>query len=124
MAPQLRIVIVEDNYDANVALSRLLERFGYEVAGRAYDGLSGLNMIKATHPDVAILDLAMPSLDGLGLAQRVCREVQPPPKLVALTCFGRELESEAASAGFDSYFCKPADGQALRKTLESFIGNS
>src|SRR4051812_30599000 len=79
MAPQLRIVIVEDNYDANVALSRLLERFGYEVAGRAYDGLSGLNMIKATHPDVAILDLAMPSLDGLGLAQRVCREVTGMP---------------------------------------------
>src|SRR5438105_1189486 len=74
----LRVVIVEDNYDANVALSRVLERSGFEVAGRAYDGLSGLSMIKATSPDVAILDIAMPALDGFGLARRLRSEMDSP----------------------------------------------
>src|SRR5438552_907056 len=104
--PTLRVVIVEDNYDANAALTRLLERSGYEVAGRAYDGLSGLSVIKSERPDVAILDIAMPILDGFGLASRVRNEMQLPPRLVALTSFAKELESDAKDAGFDSYFCK------------------
>src|SRR6266550_468173 len=85
---RLSVVVVDDNYDANAALSRLLEKSGFEVAGRAYDGLSGLNVIKSTHPDVAILDIAMPALDGYGLARRVRSEVEPPPRLVAITGFG------------------------------------
>src|SRR5205085_4285947 len=107
---QLRVVVVDDNYDANAALSRLLEKAGFEVAGRAYDGISGLNVIKTTHPDVAILDIAMPALDGYGLARRIHREVDTPPRLVALTGFGKEEDKdEATSAGFDAYFRKPAD---------------
>jgi CheY-like chemotaxis protein len=120
----LRIVIVEDNYDANVALSRLLERSGFEVAGRAYDGLSGLNVIKQTHPDVAILDIAMPALDGLGLARRLRCEMSSPPHLVALTGFGDESNrTEAAQAGFEAYFRKPADWPALQSLLANFASH-
>jgi CheY-like chemotaxis protein len=120
MSAKIRIVVVDDNYDANVAISRLLQRLGFDVVGRAYDGLSGLNVIKEEKPDVAILDLAMPALDGLGLAQRVLKEVEHPPRLVALTAFGGELQDDAERAGFDSYFCKPADTQALKRVLESY----
>jgi two-component system CheB/CheR fusion protein len=115
----LRIVIVDDNYDANVALARLLEKSGYVVAGRAYDGMSGLTVIKAEKPDVAILDIAMPALDGFGLASRIRHEMPAPPRLVALTAFTKELEFDAINAGFDSYFCKPADWKALRAELDS-----
>ena len=119
--PALRIVVVEDNYDANAALSRLLERSGFEVAGRAYDGLSGLNVIKSTTPDVAILDIAMPALDGFGLARRLHSEMDSPPRLVALTGFGDESNrSEATQAGFDAYFRKPADWPALQSLLANY----
>ena len=118
----LRVVVVEDNYDANVALSKLLEKSGFQVAGRAYDGLSGLSVIKSTKPDVAILDIAMPALDGYGLARRVRGEVDPPPRLVALTGFGMESEkAEATRAGFDAYFCKPADWPALQAVLDGYL---
>jgi two-component system CheB/CheR fusion protein len=120
MSAKIRVVVVDDNYDANVAISRLLERLGFDVVGRAYDGLSGLNVIKEEKPDVAILDLAMPALDGFGVAQRVHSEMQAPPRLVALTAFGRELEEDAERVGFDSFFCKPADTQALKRVLESY----
>ena len=77
----LSVVVVDDNYDANVALSKLLETSGFHVAGRAYDGLSGLSVIKSTKPDVAILDIAMPALDGYGLARRIHGEIDAPPRL-------------------------------------------
>jgi CheY-like chemotaxis protein len=117
----LRIVVVDDNYDANIALSRLLKASGFEVVGRAYDGLSGLSLVKAEKPDVAILDLAMPALDGLGLARRIREEMDLQPRLVALTSFGPELASEAESAGFDSYVCKPANWLNLKQLLESYL---
>jgi len=118
----LRVVVVEDNYDANAALSRLLEKSGFEVAGRAYDGLAGLQVIKDTEPDVAILDIAMPALDGFGLARRVQSEVESPPHLVALTGFGTEdNKTEAESAGFEAYFRKPADWPALESLLLSYL---
>jgi two-component system CheB/CheR fusion protein len=121
----LRVVVVDDNYDANTALSRLLERAGYDVAGRAYDGLSGLGVIKSTRPDVAILDIAMPVLDGFGLAERVRGEVPSPPRLVALTGFGTEAdESKAKSVGFDAYFRKPADWSKLNSLLQGYEGDA
>jgi DNA-binding response OmpR family regulator len=114
----LRIVVVEDNYDANAALSKLLEKSGFELVGRAYDGNSGWNVISKTKPDVAILDIAMPALDGFELARRVRSEIGPRPWLVALTGFGMESEkAEAASAGIDAYFCKPADWPKLESLL-------
>ena len=116
----LRVVVVDDNYDANVGLTRLLERSGFEVAGRAYDGLAGLETIKTTNPDIAILDIAMPVLDGFGLATRIRQEMPKPPRLVALTGFAKELESDAITAGFDSYFCKPANWPKLKATLEGY----
>ena len=116
----IRVVVVDDNCDANAALSRLLERSGFDVAGRAYDGLSGLNVIKDTHPDVAILDIAMPALDGYGLARRIRSEIGPSPRLVALTGFGKAEDSaEAVQAGFDAYFCKPAHWPALKAAIEA-----
>ena len=113
----LSVVVVDDNYDANVALSKVLEKSGFEVAGRAYDGLSGLRVIKSTHPDVAILDIAMPALDGFGLARRVRNELESPPRLVALTGFGKESdEAEAKSAGFDARVAPQCDFLAVGMT--------
>jgi DNA-binding response OmpR family regulator len=117
----LRVVVVDDNYDANAGLSRLLEKSGFEVAGRAYDGFSGLNVIKSTNPDVAILDIAMPALDGFGLAKRIRSELGSRPRLVALTGFGEESDkAKAVDAGFDAYFRKPADWPALQSLLDNF----
>ena len=117
----LRVVVVDDNYDANAALSRLLEKSGFDVVGRAYDGLAGLSLIKNVNPDVAILDIAMPALDGLDLARRIHAEISSPPRLVCLTGFGEESnQAEATSAGFDAYFRKPADWPVLQSLLRYY----
>src|SRR5215831_14227093 len=96
----VRVVVVDDNYDANAALSRLLERAGYDVAGRAYDGVAGFDCVSTARPDVAILDIAMPALDGYGLARRIRSEIGSLPHLIALTGFGSaSSKSEAMAAG-------------------------
>jgi DNA-binding response OmpR family regulator len=121
----LRVVVVDDNYDANAAIARLLKASGFEVAGRAYDGLAGLKVIKDTNPDVAILDIAMPALNGYELARRVRSEIGSPPRLVALTGFGQESDQDVAvSAGFDAYFRKPADWKALESLLRDYAGGA
>jgi CheY-like chemotaxis protein len=120
----LRVVVVDDNYDANFAISRLLEKSGFQVAGRAYDGLAGLSIIKSTNPDVAILDIAMPALDGYGLARRIHAEIASPPRLVALTGYGNASDtSKAIDAGFDVHIRKPADWSELKAVLDSYVPN-
>jgi two-component system, chemotaxis family, CheB/CheR fusion protein len=100
---------------------RLLKASGFDVAGRAYDGAAGLNVIRETKPDVAILDIAMPVLDGISLARLIRSEIGKLPRLVALTGFGREEDKvEAEKAGFDAFFRKPADWPRLEALLRSF----
>jgi CheY-like chemotaxis protein len=119
---RLRVVVVDDNYDANVGLSRLLEASGFSVAGRAYDGLAGLKAVKESQPDVAILDIAMPALDGFELAKRIRSEMPQPPHLVALTGFGQASdETQALKAGFEAYFRKPANWSDMESLLLNYL---
>ncbi len=121
----LRVVVVDDNYDANAALSRLIKASGFQVAGRAYDGLSGLSVIKAERPDVAILNIAMPALDCYALARRIHSEMESPPRLIALTGFGEESDrAKAAEAGFDEYMLKPANWKKLEAVLVDWLPGS
>jgi DNA-binding response OmpR family regulator len=118
----LRVVIVDDNYDANAALARLLKASGFNVVGRAYDGLAGLDTVKDSQPDVAILDIAMPGLDGYQLASRIRSEMPKPPHLVALTGFGKQFsEAESLKAGFEAYFQKPANWSEMESVLLGYI---
>lgn len=119
----LRVVIVDDNYDANAGLAKLLEKSGFSVAGRAYDGLSGLRTVKEAQPDVAILDIGMPALNGFELARRIRTEMPAPPHLVAVTGFGQEVDAkaEATKAGFEAYFRKPANFSDLEAELLKYL---
>jgi CheY-like chemotaxis protein len=120
----LRVVVVDDNYDANAALSRLVQTSGFQLVGRAYDGLSGLRAVKDAAPDVAILDIAMPTLDGYELAKRIRAEMPKPPHLVALSGFGKESDGQAQSekAGFEAYFRKPAHWPDIEAVLVGYLG--
>lgn len=115
----IRIVVIDDDYEANSAMSRLLASSGFDVAGRAYDGLAGLTLIKATQPEIAILDIEMPAIDGLEVARRVRNEVESPPCLIAITGSVRD-DSEFQDAGFDAQFQKPVDWTKLELLLANF----
>lgn len=114
----LRILIVEDDKDARSTLQRLLELDGYHVE-TASDGLRGAESIELEKPDVALVDIALPELDGYQVARRVrsSRE-NDNVYLVALTGFGRRADKQLAKeAGFDAHFAKPLDFDALERML-------
>jgi CheY-like chemotaxis protein len=118
----LRIVIADDNQDAALTLSMLLDRLGFEVAATAYDGATALSCIRDELPEVAILDIALPEMDGCEVARAVREEIQPPPRLIAVTGLGGTSDREdALEAGFDAYFVKPVQRTDLESVLLALL---
>jgi CheY-like chemotaxis protein len=116
----LRILVVEDDEYARSTLQRLLELDGHDVE-TAGDGLHGAETIEFQKPDVALVDIQLPVLDGYQVARRVrsSRE-NDGVYLVALTGFGRpEDERLAVEAGFDAHLTKPLDYDALERLLNT-----
>lgn len=108
-ASRLRVLLVEDNADAAGSLQMLLELAGHEVA-IAGDGLHALRLVEEFEPDVALVDLGLPLLDGFQVARRI-RHVHPKrPLLIALSGYGREEDKQQSkAAGFDHHLVKPVD---------------
>ena len=117
-ARRLRILVVDDNEDAADSLTMLLETLGHELA-TAHDGAGALDLAAGFHPDVALLDVGMPGMDGYELARRLRADpAQQGLLLAAMTGWGEERDRERArEAGFDHHFRKPADIKALTRML-------
>ena len=112
----LRILLADDNEDALFALSALLQIEGYIVEG-ASDGEQAVEALTRFRPDVAILDINMPKLNGYDVAERVARQA-PNVSLVALSGWSEGVHGERARrAGFEFHLSKPVDLQSLRAIL-------
>ncbi len=117
-ARPLRVLVVDDNRDAAETLLELAEIWGYETRA-VYDGLSALREVAAFGPEVILLDIGMPGIDGYEVARRIrAKRNGQAPKLVAVTGYGREEDrARAREAGFDEHVTKPVDLEALRELL-------
>ncbi|HUR54472.1 MAG TPA: response regulator [Gemmataceae bacterium] len=116
----LRLVVVDDHADGIESLADLLRLVGHEVA-IAYDGAAGIDAVRRTRPDVVVLDIGLPGMDGFEVARRLRADPEiGPAVLVAVSGYGREADLRAGrEAGFDHYFVKPVEFSALSKYLES-----
>jgi two-component system CheB/CheR fusion protein len=116
----LRVVIVEDNEDSRTMLCELLEMSGFECS-TASDGAQGLQLILEQRPDVALIDIGLPELDGLEVAQRVRQDPRNGgTHLIALTGYGQREDRDAVRrAGFDAHLIKPVDFDNLISTLRA-----
>ena len=114
----LRILVADDNEDGRNMLKLFLEQEGHEVAV-AVDGRQALAVNATFHPQVAILDIGMPALDGYQVAEQLRRSGPgPTPVLIALSGLGQaEDKARASAAGFSRHFTKPVDVQALTRAL-------
>ena len=110
--PRMRILVAEDETIIRLDLRELLERAGFEVCAEAKDGLEAVELARSEEPDLAVLDVKMPRLDGIEAARRILDE-RPIP-IVMLTAYGQdELVSRAIEAGVFGYLVKPFREQDL-----------
>jgi signal transduction histidine kinase len=114
-----RILVVDDNVDAAESLADLLQAGGHEVR-TAYNGPSCLELAVNYQPEVVLLDIGLPGMDGYEVARRL-RQIPPlaDVTLVALTGYGQKEDvARAKAAGFDSHMVKPVDADPLFGLLE------
>ena len=111
---RFRILVVDDHHDAGDSLATLLRLLGHQVRV-AYDGMAGLEAARVFRPQVALLDIGMPGIDGIELAKRLRREPEFDDMLmIALTGYGRDEDRRRSSeAGFNAHLVKPVDIAAL-----------
>jgi signal transduction histidine kinase/ActR/RegA family two-component response regulator len=116
-----RVLLVEDNHDAAIALQHALELLGYQVA-LAHNGPVALTVAKAFQPDVALLDINLPVMDGWELSKRL-RELRVPSRelhFVAVTARDQEQDRQkSAEAGFVDHLVKPIDLGKLERVVEN-----
>ncbi len=114
----LRVLIVDDNLDAAAAMEMLLQETGYRVRV-AHTGPTGLAAAVDFRPDVVLLDIGLPDLDGWDVAKRLRQQPElHATLLVAMTGYGKSSDREhSQKAGFDYHFVKPVNFGKLRQIL-------
>jgi signal transduction histidine kinase len=116
-ASALRVLVIDDNVDATNALNRLLRVLGYSVT-IAHDGQSGIDLAQQLRPDVILLDIGLPRMDGYAVA----RHLRSLPdlattRIVALTGYGHHASERVRAAGMDRHLVKPVDVEELQAAL-------
>ncbi|WP_374562746.1 PAS domain S-box protein [Ideonella sp.] len=116
--PRHRLLVVDDNVDAAQTLAAMLSLHGQEVR-TAYGGREALQLASQWRPDVAVLDIGMPELNGYELCRRLRdQSAGRPPLCIACTGWGQEADRERANeAGFDFHLVKPVDINSLLRLL-------
>jgi AmiR/NasT family two-component response regulator len=114
----VRILVAEDETIIRLDLRELLERAGFEVCAEARDGLEAVELARSEQPDLAVLDVKMPRLDGIEAARRILDE-RPIP-IVMVTAYEQdELVSRAVEAGVFGYLVKPFREQDLLPAIRT-----
>lgn len=115
--PIRRVIIAEDEALIRLDLKEMLEEEGFSVVGEASDGAQAVALAEELNPDLVILDVKMPILDGIAAAEQIARKRIAP--VVILTAFSqRDLVEKAREAGAMAYLVKPFQKKDLLPTIE------
>jgi PAS domain S-box-containing protein len=117
-----RVLVVDDNRDAADMISQLLVEAGHDVR-TAGDASQALSVADAFHPQVAILDIGLPVMDGYALGRELrARMTAAPPVLVALTGYGQDQDQRRSmEAGFTTHLVKPVDAESLIRLVDTLV---
>ncbi len=112
-----RILVAEDEVISRMDLREMLSNLGYEVVGEAGDGVTAVNRARELRPDLVVMDIKMPELDGIAAAQALGEEHVAP--VLLLTAYSdRDFVDRAADAGVMGYLVKPFAEAELKPAIE------
>ena len=116
MAGAIRVLVAEDEFIIALTLKTLLERMGHEVVGTPRDGAQAVALTDALRPDVVLMDIGMPELDGIAATRQIMDRC--PTAVVVLSAYNdRERVADAMEAGAVAYLLKPVVEDELRRTV-------
>lgn len=118
----LRVVIADDDGLTTMVLRKILVGMGHEVVGETGDGQQAVNLAREMSPDLVILDIRMPKMDGLAAAREI-QAHRPTPVIVLSAYTESGLGSEAAGAGAHAYLVKPFTAGQLKPAIELALAN-
>ncbi len=113
---KLRVLIAEDGLVDSRAMVAVIEYLGHQVVGTAPDGEKVVEMATSLHPDVVMMDIEMPLLDGIE-ACRLIQESFPLPVVILTAHDSKEMVQRASAAGAGAYLIKPPDAQATDRAI-------
>lgn len=114
--PSYKILIAEDDYLVSRMIGGLLDEIGHTVVGEAMDGLEAIELTRNLRPDLVLMDIKMPDMDGIEAAQQIHRLCPTP--IVALTAYDNpDLVQQAGKAGIGAYLVKPSSAQELDRAI-------
>ncbi|QIG42617.1 response regulator transcription factor [Nocardioides anomalus] len=102
---EVRVVVIDDTSDIRLLLTTVLTRSGMQVVGEAGDGRAGVDLVRAERPDVVLLDLAMPVMDGVE-ALPLIRALVPDAQIIVLSAFNGAVSDQVLQSGADGYLVK------------------
>lgn len=112
-----RILLAEDETITRMDLREMLENLGYQVIGEAADGVAAVNLARTLKPDLVLMDIKMPGLDGISAAETLAQE-QLTPVLLLTAYSDREFIDRAVDAGVMGYLVKPFLEAQLKPAIE------
>ncbi len=114
--PGYRVLVAEDDYLVSEEIVRLLKELGYEHVGSAATGMQAVEMVHSLDPDVVLMDICMPEMDGLSAA-KVIQQEKPTPIVVLTAHDSEEMVASASGAGVGAYLTKPPEKGELKRTI-------
>ncbi len=117
----MRILIADDEAIIRMGLRTILRDLGHQVVGAAADGATAIRLAGTLRPDLVILDIKMPDVDGLTAAERIAAD-RPVPILILTAYSDRDLVDRAATLAVQGYLVKPAGDADLATAIEMVVG--
>ena len=118
-----KILVVEDYQDTREFMSFLIKGYGYQVV-EAADGFQALDMLKAHFPDLILMDMAMPGMDGIEATEAIRKLKRGAAiPIIAVTAHGKQFYEKAIEAGCTDLIAKPVDFDSLEALLDQYLGH-
>lgn len=116
-----KILVVEDYEDTRAFMKFLIESYGYQVC-EASDGLEAIESLKSEFPDLILMDMAMPVMDGIDATKAIRKLKQGTViPIIAVTAFGKRFYEKAIAAGCNELIEKPVDFNSLETVLNQYL---
>ena len=123
MTTPVRILIVDDNKELRETLHAILNMLEYTVVGEAENGMQAIVLTQRLQPDIIVMDVSMPGMDGITTARKI-QAVQPTPVVLLTAIDTPELVEQARDAGVEAYLVKPPETSQLQRAIVIALARS